>query len=104
MNVRERAFHQMLTWLDNDKTGEEPKPPEGLHPMAIEEWNAGAISAQKDFDESDAAWQGVEDLIVYSVKTSIVLSIVGVIYWLHEPWVLLAGGSAIAALLWRWKL
>lgn len=104
MNVRERAFHQVLAWLDSGKEGDVPRPPEGMHPMAIEEWQAGAVAAQRDFDESDAAWQGVEDLIVFGVKASIVLSVVGVIYWLHEPWVLLAGCSAIAAMLWRWKL
>ena len=102
MNVRERAFHQVLAWLENERQGDAPQPPEGMHPLAVEEWNRGAVAAQKDFEESDAAWQGVEDLIVFGVKVGILFTIAGVVYAIHEPWCLLAGGMATTALLWRW--
>lgn len=102
MNVRENAFHQVMTWLENDKQGDAPKPLEGMHPMAIEEWNIGAVAAQKDFEDADIAWQGVEDLIVYLVKVGVLGAIAGVVYTLHDPYVLLAGGLAEATFLWKW--
>lgn len=102
MTVRDRAFYQVLTWLENDKEGDEPQPPEGMHPLATAEWQAGAAAAQKDFDESDAAWQDLEDFIVYGIKTTIIVSLASTAFWWHNPWGLLAADVVIAALLWRW--
>jgi len=102
MTVRESAFHQVTAWLENGREGAEPIPPEGLHPLAVEEWSAGATAARKDFDDYDAAWQGVEDFIVYCVKASILLAILGVVFWWHNPWGLIGGGITTAILLWRW--
>ena len=102
MSVRERAFHQMLAYLDGDRPGSEPQPPEGLHPLSLAEWNKGVAEARTEHAKDNDEWQQLEDFIVYGVKVTIIMTILGAVYWVHNPVGLLVGGVTSAALLWRW--
>lgn len=102
MTVRERAFHQMLAYLEGDRPGAEPQPPEGLHPLSLAEWNKGIAEARDEHVKENDEWQDFEDAIVVCVKIGMVFAVYGAVYWIHTPWALMAGSGLVAFLMWRW--
>jgi len=103
MTVREQAYNETYAWLENSNGGPPPVAPADLHPIAAEEWKAGCEAAHKAFvAEEDEFLNVVEDLVVFVVKSTVLFSIMGVVYWIHEPYSMITGGLITLWLLWRW--
>lgn len=94
-NVREQARSEVYAWLDGDEEGPEPKPPEGMHPMSLREWNLGAAEAREEYETEEAQWVVVENFIVWLLKTGLILSGVAALYYLRMPWVSVIGGLVL---------
>lgn len=102
MSPREQAFSEVYVWLDNGSEGDAPQPPEGLHPLALNEWTAGAAAAHSKYMDEESAWIVTENFLVWFLKASALMTVAGVIYWIHEPWSMVIGGLICLYLLRKW--
>ena len=102
MSPREQGFSEIYGWLDNGSEGPEPQPPEGLHQLALNEWNAGASAAHSEYEEEESAWIVTENFLVWLLKASALFTVAGAIYWIHEPWSMVLGGLFCLYLLRKW--
>lgn len=102
MSVKEQAYQEMYKWLDGDQHELEPRVPYDLHPMAVEQWEAGAAEAHLVYNAEEAQWVKIENFMVLAVKLFIVGAIIAAVYWIRHPLVILAGGALTTYLLRRW--
>jgi hypothetical protein len=102
MSVKEQAYQEMYSWLDNDKQGFKPAPPIGMHASAVEQWEAGATEAYSDYDKDEAQWLKIENFIVVVVKVWLVGALLAAMYFVPHPLIILLVGFLGLYLIRRW--
>jgi hypothetical protein len=73
-----------------------------MHQMSISEWEAGAEKAYCEYDSEESNWAVIEDFLVFVIKAGIIISVLSLVYWIHNPYGLVAGGLVCAYLVKRW--
>lgn len=105
MTVRQQAYLEMWAWLESDRSQDEPRPPEGMHQLAVREWWEGHGRAQADHDKEEAILDTLVNTTMKIIKYLILLALVGASYWLgrwlHNPYLMVGAGIAGLVYLWR---
>jgi hypothetical protein len=103
MTVRAAARAAILEWLESDRSTPEPRPPEGLHYLALGEWFLGRDEAHLQFAEEERIWLLIEDFATWLFKLSPVLALIVVLFFWTNPWARAIGGTAGLIYLWKMK-
>lgn len=99
--VRDIAYHETYEWLMNDKEGPKPAPPQGLHDLALTEWEEGFKAAMSSFENDDEWFDIVIDFIICAVKVAILYGLFSIGTYIDTWWGYIASFFVIFVFVWK---
>ncbi len=102
--IQQQAHAEVYAWLENDRRGPAPIPPQEYSNEQREVWWAGYHSAIIKFAEEDERkWMWKENSIVVGIKIAILLFAVGTVVLSTSPAIQVGAGLIGLYTLVKWR-
>lgn len=93
MNMKQFVYHETRKWLEaEDPDLPRPKPPEGMHELALEEWWDAYNTAVADYEIEEAQLDQITADVKRILKTAAIGLAVYGLYLTGNPYVYVTGG------------